>query len=75
MNCMSGLIWSLSMKITIEDRMLAKYQAEQMRLREREGTEYRQKVEAKAFEQIIVDRVRRNLRLGLDKGTNVDLDA
>ena len=75
MNCTSGLIWSLSMKITIEDRMLAKYQAEQMRLREREDTAYRQKVEAKAFEQIIVDRVRRNLRLGLDKGTNVDLDA
>ena len=63
------------MKITIEDRMLARYQAEQMRLRDRESTEYRQKVEAKAFEQIIVDRVRRNLRLGLDKGTNVDLDA
>ena len=58
-----------------EDRMLARYQAEQMRLREREDTVYRQKVEAKAFEQIIVDRVRRNLRLGLDKGTNVDLDA
>ena len=63
------------MKITIEDRMLAKYQAEQMRLREREGNDYRQKVEAKAFEQIIVDRVRRNIRLGLDKGTNVDLDV
>ena len=63
------------MKITIEDHMLAKYQAEQMRLREREGNDYRQKVEAKAFEQIIVDRVRRNIRLGLDKGTNVDLDA
>ena len=63
------------MKITIEDRMLARYQAEQMRLREREDTAYRQKVEAKAFEQIIVDRVRRNLRLGHDKGTNVDLDA
>ena len=75
MNCMNGLIWSLSMKITIEDRMLARYQAEQMRLRDRETNDYRQKVEAKAFEQIIVDRVRRNLRLGLDKGTNVDLDA
>ena len=75
MNCTSGLIWSPLMKITIEDRMLAKYQAEQMRLREREGNDYRQKVEAKAFEQIIVDRVRRNIRLGLDKGTNVDLDA
>ena len=55
--------------------MLARYQAEQMRLRDRETNDYRQKVEAKAFEQIIVDRVRRNLRLGLDKGTNVDLDA
>ena len=71
----SGLIWRISMKITIEDRMLARYQAEQMRLRDRESNDYRQKVEAKAFEQIIVDRVRRNLRLGLDKGTNVDLDA
>jgi hypothetical protein len=63
------------MKITIEDRLLAKYHAEQMRLRVRGDEEYRAKVEKKAFEQIIAERVRRNLRLDLDKGTNVDLEV
>jgi FixJ family two-component response regulator len=63
------------MKITIEDRLLAKYHAEQMQLRVRGDEEYRAKVEKKAFEQIIAERVRRNLRLGLDKGTNVDLEV
>jgi hypothetical protein len=63
------------MKINIEDRLLAAYQAQKMRLRDREDEDYRARVEKKAFEQIIVDRVSRNLRLGLDKGTNVDLDV
>jgi DNA primase large subunit len=63
------------MKITIEDRLLASYQAQQMRLRNREDEDYRAQIEDKVFEKIIVDRVRRNLRLGLDKGTNVDLDV
>ncbi len=63
------------MKITIEDRLLAKYHAEQMRLRVREDEDYRAKVEKKAFEKIIVERVRRNLRLDLDKGTNIDLEV
>ena len=63
------------MKITIEDRLLAAYTAQKLRLRDREDEDYRARVEAKVFEKIIVDRVRRNLRLDLDKGTNVDLDA
>jgi hypothetical protein len=63
------------MKITIEDRLLAKYQAQQMRLRDREDEDYRARVEKKAFEQIIVERVRRNLRLDLDKGTNIDIEV
>jgi hypothetical protein len=63
------------MKITIEDKLLAKYHAQMLRLRDREDEDYRAKVEAQAFQKIIVDRVRRNLRLDLDKGTNVDLDA
>jgi hypothetical protein len=63
------------MKITIEDRLLAKYHAQMLRLRDREDEDYRAKVEAQAFQKIIVDRVRRNIRLDLDKGTNVDLDA
>jgi len=63
------------MKITIEDRLLAKYHAAQMKLRDREDEDYRARVEVKAFERIIVDRVQRNLRLGLDKGTNIDLEV
>lgn len=63
------------MKITIEDRLLAVYTAQKLRLRDREDEDYRARVEAKVFEKIIVDRVRRNLRLDLDKGTNVDLDV
>jgi hypothetical protein len=63
------------MKITIEDRLLAAYTAQKMRLRDREDEDYRARVEDKVFEKIIVDRVRRNLRLDLDKGTNVDLDV
>jgi len=63
------------MKITVEDRLLAAYQAQKLRLRDREDEDFRAQVEAKVFEKIIVDRVRRNLRLDLDKGTNVDLDV
>ena len=63
------------MKITIEDRLLAAYTAQRLRLRDREDEDYRARVEDKAFEKIIAERVSRNLRLGLDKGTNVDLDV
>ena len=63
------------MKITIEDRLLAAYTAQKMRLRDREDEDYRARIEDKAFEKIIVERVRRNLRLDLDKGTNVDLEV
>ena len=63
------------MKITIEDRLLAAYQAQMMRLRDREDEDYRARIEDRAFEKIIVERVRRNLRLGLDKGTNIDIEV
>jgi hypothetical protein len=63
------------MKITVEDRLLASYQAQKLRLRNREDEDYRAKIEDKAFEKIIVDRVRRNLRLDLDKGTNIDIEV
>jgi len=63
------------MKITIEDRLLASYTAQKLRLRNREDEDYRARVETKAFEKIIVERVRRNLRLGLDKGTKIDIEV
>lgn len=63
------------MKITVEDRLLAAYTAQKLRLRDREDEDYRARIEDKAFEKIIVDRVRRNLRLDLDKGTNIDIEV
>jgi len=63
------------MKITVEDRLIAAYTAQKLRLRDREDEDYRARVESEVFQKIIVDRVRRNLRLDLDKGTNVDLDV
>jgi len=63
------------MKITIEDRLLASYTAQKLRLRNREDEDYRAKVETKTFEKIIAERVRRNLRLGLDKGTKIDIEV
>ena len=63
------------MKITVEDRLLANYHAQKLRLRDREDEEYRARIEDKEFERIILDRVQRNLRLGLDKGTNIDLEV
>ena len=62
------------MKITIAERLLAHYQAQKMRLRDREDEDYRARVETKAFEKIIAERVSRNLRLGSTKGTNIDLE-
>jgi len=63
------------MKITIEDRLLAAYTAQKLRLRDREDEDFRAKVEAEVFQKIIVDRVSRNLRLNLDKGTNIDVEV
>jgi hypothetical protein len=63
------------MKITVEDRLLAAYTAQKLRLRDREDEDFRAKVEAEVFQKIIVDRVSRNLRLNLDKGTNIDVEV
>ena len=63
------------MKITIADRLLATYQAHMLRLRDRQSDEYRVLQEQKKFNEMIVDRVHRNIRLGSTKGTNIDLDA
>jgi hypothetical protein len=63
------------MKITINDRLIAAYQAQILRLRDRDSDDYRVLQEQKKFNEIVVDRVRRNIRLNSTKGTNIDLDA
>jgi hypothetical protein len=63
------------MKITIQDRLLAKYHSEIARLQENGNETYRKAVEARTFQQILTERVQRNLRLGLDKGHNLDIEV
>ena len=63
------------MKITLADRLLAHYQAQRLRLRDREDEDYRARIEDRALEKIIAERVSRNLRLGYTKGTKIDLEV
>jgi hypothetical protein len=54
---------------------LEQYQLEQARLEKQRTEDYSKKIEERRFEQIIADRVRRNLRLDLDKGRNIDIEC
>jgi hypothetical protein len=51
------------------------YQVERFRLQDRRDEDYAKVVEKRKFDQIVAERVSRNLRLGLDKGQNIDLEC
>ena len=54
---------------------LEQYQLERTRMERQRSEDYSKKIEQRRFEQIIADRVRRNLRLDLDKGRNIDIEC
>lgn len=58
----------------IGERQLV-YQVERFRLQDRRDEDYTKVVEKRKFDQIVADRVSRNLRLGLDKGQNIDIEC
>jgi len=51
------------------------YRLDQARLEKQRTDDYAKKIEERRFEQIIADRVRRNIRLDLDKGRNIDIEC
>jgi hypothetical protein len=51
------------------------YRVDQSRLERQRSEDYSRVIEQRRFEQIIADRVRRNLRLDLDKGRHIDLEC
>ena len=55
--------------------VLIKKYLEQRNLQEKREEDYRKLVERKNFEQMVAERVVRNLRLDLDKGKNIDLEC
>ena len=63
------------MKITINDRLMAKYHSEIARLQQNGDERFRKAVEYKTFQEILTERVQRNIRLGLDKGHNLDIEV
>jgi hypothetical protein len=49
------------------------YRLDQARLEKQRTEEYAKKIEERRVDQIIAERVSRNLRLDLDKGRNIDV--
>lgn len=58
-----------------EQRRIQEYNLEQVNLQKKREEDYRKVVEKHTFDRIVAERVSRNIRLGLDKGTNVDVEC
>jgi hypothetical protein len=54
---------------------LEQYRLDQIRLEKQREQDYAKKIEERRLDQVIAERVRRNLRLDLDKGRHIDLEC
>lgn len=54
---------------------LEQYRNGQVQLEKNRAEDYNKVLERRRVEQIIADRVRRNLRLDLDKGRHIDIEC
>ena len=63
------------MKINRVNEHLRAYQINQQNLEKQKEQEFQHAVEKKKLDRIEETRVQRAKRLGLDKGTNIDLDC
>jgi hypothetical protein len=54
---------------------LEQYRLDQTRMEKQRETDYAKKIEERRLDQVIADRVSRNLRLDLDKGRHIDLEC
>ena len=63
------------MKISRAEQSVIKYNLEQHRLEKQRTEDYTKKIEERRLDQIIAERVSRNLRLDLDKGRHIDLEC
>jgi hypothetical protein len=60
---------------TIQQLQIRQYNLEQVNLQKKREDDYRKVVEKRNFDQIVADRVERNIRLDTDKGRNVDIET
>jgi len=63
------------MKISRVEQQQVTHRLEQTRLQDQRNEQYRVRAEQKKFDDIVAERVRRNIRLALDKGQNIDIDC
>ena len=54
---------------------LEQYRLDHTRLEKQREQDYAKKIEERRLDQVIADRVSRNLRLDLDKGRHIDLEC
>jgi hypothetical protein len=54
---------------------LEQYRVDQARLEKQREQDYSKKTEQRRIDQMIAERVSRNLRLDLDKGRHIDLEC
>jgi hypothetical protein len=59
----------------VDQSRIRDYNLEQVNLQKKQEEDYRKVVEKRNFDQIVADRVSRNLRLDLDKGRHIDLEC
>ena len=54
---------------------LEQYRLDQIRLEKQRTEDYAKQIEKRRLDQVIAERVSRNLRLDLDKGRHIDLEC
>jgi hypothetical protein len=58
----------------VQQYQIQQYNLEQVRLQQKRDEDYQKVVERRRLEDIVAERVSRNLRLGLDKGRHIDVE-
>ena len=59
----------------VQQYQIQQYNLEQVRLQQKRDADYQKVVERRRFDDIIAERVARNIRLDLDKGRHVDVEC
>lgn len=63
------------MQISRTHQALIRYNVEQQNLQTKRDEDYRKLIEKRKFDEIVAERIARNIRLDLDKGRNIDIDC
>jgi hypothetical protein len=58
-----------------EQLRIKEYNLEQRALQNKRDEDYRKVVEKHKFDEIVAERIARNIRLDLDKGRNIDIEC